>query len=81
MQENGPLALPFNSTEVVKSEHSWTKLSNVLWVEQPVSVGFGTGKSTATNEDEVSTDFRDFLDSFMEVFPEMKNKKLWITGE
>ena len=81
MQENGPFTLAYNSTEVKKSDYSWTKLSNVLWVEQPVSVGFSTGNSTATSQDEVSSDFRDFLDSFMNVFPEMKNKKLWLTGE
>ncbi|CAD6908721.1 unnamed protein product [Tilletia controversa] len=81
MQENGPFALPFNSTKVVKSQYSWTRLANVIWVEHPVSVGFTKGKASVANEDDVSRDFVGFLDNFFDIFQEMKGQELWLTGE
>lgn len=61
LQENGPFLLPFNSTDVVKNEYSWTKLANVFWVEQPVSVGLGKGKPDIKNEKELAAEFYSFL--------------------
>lgn len=81
LQENGPILFPFNSTDVVKNPYSWTKLSNVLWVEQPVGVGLGKGKPDVHNEHEVASQFYGFLVEFMKTFPQLKNKKLYITGE
>lgn len=81
LQENGPILFPFNSTKVVKNPYSWTKLSNVLWVEQPVGVGLGKGKPDVHNEMEVASQFYGFLVQFMKTFPQLSNKKLYITGE
>ena len=81
LQENGPFLFPFNSTDVIKNPYSWTKLSNVLYVEQPVSTGLGKGAPSVHNEREVGSQFYGFLVEFMKTFPELKNKKLYITGE
>lgn len=81
LQENGPVLFPFNSTDVVKNPYSWTKLSNVLWIEQPVSTGLGKGTADVKNERDVATQFYGFLVQFMKTFPQLKNKKLYITGE
>jgi len=81
LQENGPWLLPFNTTKVVKNPYSWTKLSNVLWIEQPVSVGLGKGTPDITDENGVADQFYGFLVQFFKTFPELKHKKLYITGE
>lgn len=81
LQENGPWLLPFNSTDVIKNPYSWTKLSNVLWIEQPVGVGLGKGTSDITDENGVASEFYGFLVQFFQTFPELKHKKLHITGE
>ncbi|UZJ57382.1 hypothetical protein CBS101457_006702 [Exobasidium rhododendri] len=81
LQENGPILFPFNSTAVVRNPYSWTKLSNVLWVEQPVGVGLGKGSPDVHNEIEVGKQFYGFLVEFMKTFPQLRNKKLYITGE
>lgn len=81
LQENGPFLLPFNSTDVVKNKYSWTKLANVFWVEQPVSVGLGKGTPDIKNEKELAAEFYSFLVQFYSTFTELKGKKLYLTGE
>ncbi|KAK0522330.1 hypothetical protein OC834_002206 [Tilletia horrida] len=81
LQENGPFALPFNSTDVVKSPYSWTRLANVIWIEHPVTVGFTKGTANISSEADVSRDFVGFLDNLFSVFTELKGTELWLTGE
>ncbi|KAE8213536.1 hypothetical protein CF327_g2947 [Tilletia walkeri] len=81
LQENGPFSLPYNSTKVVKSKYSWTRLANVVWVEHPVTVGFTKGKAQISDENDVSRDFIGFLDNFFAIFQELKGQELWLTGE
>ena len=56
---------------------SWNKLASVLYVEQPVRVGYSVAEEHAQHirtEKEVARDFRNFLLAFMEVFPEYKGR-------
>ena len=63
------------------NEQSWTNLSSVLWVEQPVGTGFSQGIPNAQNEDDVAAQLVGFMQQFLEVFSELKGKKLYLTGE
>lgn len=83
-----------------QNPHSWTNLSSVLWVEQPVGTGFSQGVPNITvrasivliifdrndnlflqNEDELAAQLVGFMAQWLEVFPEMKTKNLYLTGE
>lgn len=46
-----------------------------------MSVGLGTGKPNIINEDGLASEFYGFLQNFYKTFPDLKSKKLWITGE
>lgn len=61
--------------------YSWTKVANVLWVEQPVPTGFSHGQPDAQDEGDVAHEFYSFLLKFYETFPESRGRRLWITGE
>jgi carboxypeptidase D len=63
------------------NEHSWTNLSSILWVEQPVGTGFSQGVPNAQNEDDVAAQLVGFMQQFLEVFSELKGKQLYLTGE
>lgn len=81
----------------VQNEFSWTNLSSVLWVEQPVGTGFSQGTpnirvshlgmtfypapNNVQNEDDLAAQLVGFMQQFLEVFSELKNKKLYLTGE
>lgn len=64
-----------------KNPYSWHHLSHVLYIEQPVSVGLGSGTPDIVDEVGVATEFYGFLKNFYKTFPELKSKKLWLTGE
>jgi carboxypeptidase D len=50
-------------------------------VEQPVGTGFSQGIPNAQNEDDVAAQLVGFMQQFLEVFSELKGKKLYVTGE
>ncbi len=55
--------------------YSWNEIADVLYVEQPLRTGFSAPAKHAPKvytEEDVGNDFRKFLLSFMQVFPEYK---------
>jgi carboxypeptidase D len=52
----------------------------MLWVEQPVGVGFSQGTPNITDEVELATQFRGFYKSFFDTF-DLHGWKTYITGE
>ncbi|KAI0751811.1 alpha/beta-hydrolase [Daedaleopsis nitida] len=81
LQENGPFQWAWGTAHPVRNEFSWTNLSSVLYLEQPVGTGFSTGTATAENEHDIAEQIFGFLQQFLEVFAELKDKKLYLSGE
>ncbi|KXN88358.1 Carboxypeptidase cpdS [Leucoagaricus sp. SymC.cos] len=80
-QENGPFSWSWGQAKPTQNEFSWTNLSSVLWVEQPVGTGFSQGTPNIRNEDDLAEQLVGFLQQFLEVFSEMKGKKFYLSGE
>ncbi|KAH9856035.1 alpha/beta-hydrolase [Lenzites betulinus] len=81
LQENGPFQWSYGQAHPTQNEFSWTNLSSILFVEQPVGTGFSQGKPDVTNEDQVAAEVVGFMQQFLEVFKELGGKKLYMTGE
>ncbi|CAE6419829.1 unnamed protein product [Rhizoctonia solani] len=81
LQENGPFSWPTGTAMPIRNQWSWTNLSHVLWVEQPVGTGFSQGVPNIKNETELAAQFTGFLTQFLEVFSELKGKNFYATGE
>ncbi|KAI0771706.1 alpha/beta-hydrolase [Trametes elegans] len=81
LQENGPFQWAFGQAHPTQNEHSWTNISNLLFVEQPVGTGFSQGTPNITNEDELAEQFVGFLGQFLDVFQELQGKTFYATGE
>ncbi|KAK5996088.1 putative serine carboxypeptidase [Cladobotryum mycophilum] len=79
-QENGPLVWQPGTKEPVQNPWSWHLLSNVVWVEQPVGVGYTEGKPTIHNEDELAEQFKGFWKNFVDTF-DLHDYKVYVTGE
>lgn len=79
--QNGPWLLPWNTTDVIENPYSWTNLSNIVWIEQPVGTGFTSGQASAQDELDVAHQFIGFLKNFYATFSELQGKNLWLTGE
>jgi carboxypeptidase D len=63
------------------NQYSWTNISSMLYVEQPVGVGYSQGTPDITDEDGLAAELVGFFQQFLEVFKEMKGKKFWLSGE
>lgn len=78
--ENGPVNWASGTYRPVRNTYSWSNLSNIVWIDQPISTGFSTGNATATNEDTVASRFLGFWRNFVNTF-ELEGRKIYITGE
>ncbi|MCJ1377697.1 hypothetical protein MMC17_000793 [Xylographa soralifera] len=79
--ENGPLAFHGNSTVPASNPYSWTKLSNVLYIDQPVGTGFSTGSTQATSNAQVTEEFYAWLTAFYAQFPRLAAMDTYLMGE
>ncbi|KAF2134769.1 serine carboxypeptidase, partial [Dothidotthia symphoricarpi CBS 119687] len=80
LTENGPFTWEAGTNAPVANPYSWTNLTNMIWVEQPVGVGYSQGTPNITDEVQLATEFRGFWKSFFDTF-ELQGWKTYITGE
>jgi carboxypeptidase D len=80
LQENGRFIWSWGMYSAVENPYSWVNLTNVLWVEYPIGVGFSQGDVTASSEEETAQDFLGFFRNFQDIFG-IKNYKIYVTGE
>ncbi|PKS12615.1 hypothetical protein jhhlp_000823 [Lomentospora prolificans] len=79
LQENGPFLWPPGVFKPVRNKWSWHRLTNVVWIDQPVGAGFSQGVVTARNEFDVARQFMGFWKNFVDVFG-LQNFKVYVTG-
>ncbi|KAL1420033.1 hypothetical protein MTO96_024707 [Rhipicephalus appendiculatus] len=81
--EVGPLGV--NSEGILyRRQHTVQKIFNVIFLDQPAGSGFSFTKSQmgyARSIDDCVTGQREFLRQFLLLFPENKNRELYIAGE
>ncbi|CCU81548.1 cpdS/carboxypeptidase [Blumeria hordei DH14] len=80
LQENGPFLWQYGTYKPVPNPYTWTKLTNVVWIDQPVGSGFSRGTPTAKNEEDVAAQFSGFWQNFVDTF-DLRGRKIYITGE
>ncbi|KAL4723067.1 hypothetical protein ACLX1H_010308 [Fusarium chlamydosporum] len=80
LTENGPFLWQQGTLAPVPNSYSWTNLTNVIWIEQPVGVGYSQGKPNITNEVELGLEFIGFWRNFIDTF-DLKGATTYITGE
>ncbi|KAG4439354.1 hypothetical protein IFR05_005166 [Cadophora sp. M221] len=80
LQELGPFKWAPGTAKPYRNTWTPTNLTNVVWIEYPVGVGYTEGPVTATSEEEIAADFIGFWKNFMTLFS-MQNRKVYIMGE
>eukprot|EP01119_Soliformovum_irregulare_P008585 TRINITY_DN21692_c0_g1_i1.p1 TRINITY_DN21692_c0_g1~~TRINITY_DN21692_c0_g1_i1.p1 ORF type:complete len:485 (-),score=92.48 TRINITY_DN21692_c0_g1_i1:14-1468(-) len=80
--ENGPYIFD-DTRNPAPNDISWNKISNVLYVEAPVGVGFSYTDDGVYNINDNTTawDNYHFLEKWLQLFPQYQRNQLWLTGE
>ncbi|EPS94281.1 hypothetical protein FOMPIDRAFT_1055219 [Fomitopsis schrenkii] len=81
LQENGPFSWSHGQAKPTPNEYSWTNLSSVIYIDQPVGTGFSQGTPDIEDEYQLAEQLVGFLQQFLEVFSELKGKNFYTTGE
>ena len=82
--ENGPWLIHPKELVFFRNEYSWNSFADMLFIDQPVQVGFSLVKKDqdlCINETCVVNDFYSFLLKFLEKHPQYEKRPLYITGE
>lgn len=64
-QEHGPCRITNDSSSVTYNRYSWNNASNVLYIDQPVGVGFSYGSETVGTSGEAASDIWKFMQIFL----------------
>ncbi|CAA7266088.1 unnamed protein product [Cyclocybe aegerita] len=82
-QENGPCRITNDSSSVTLNPHSWNNEANVLYIDQPVGVGFSHGDLNVGTSQQAAADVWTFLQIFFkdERFAKYRINKLALWTE
>ncbi|XP_038705560.1 serine carboxypeptidase-like 48 isoform X2 [Tripterygium wilfordii] len=81
--ENGPFHFAKNLS-LVWNKYGWDKVSNLLYVDQPIGTGFSyttNDSDLRKNQNDVTNDLYDFLQDFFTEYREFDKHDFFITGE
>nr|GMD95895.1 serine carboxypeptidase-like 45 [Ipomoea batatas] len=82
--ENGPFR-PGKDGNLIKNEFSWNLVSNMLYVDSPVGVGFSYSNTSSDydnwNDTMTADENLKFLLKWFEKFPEYRNLDLYLAGD
>jgi len=83
--EHGPFRInDTDPTRLVRFDHTWAKLANMVYLEAPVGVGFSYSddKSDYKTNDDITAEVNvATMNAFFDAWPEWKRNDFFITGE
>lgn len=79
MSGSGPVLWQTGVFKPIRNEWSWHRLTNMVWIDQPIGAGYSQGTVTVTNEFDVAEQFLGFWKNFVDLFA-MQGYKVYVTG-
>jgi len=83
LQEQGPFR-PNRKLELIKNDYHWSRTANMVFIEQPVGVGFSYSldrKDYHINDREAAFDNLQITLEFLKRFPNFASLPLYLSGE
>ncbi|KAI9618972.1 hypothetical protein H4Q26_012231 [Puccinia striiformis f. sp. tritici PST-130] len=77
---SSPITMSLEGGKPVKNPYSWTRSSNVIYLDVLPKVGFTRGTYSVKGSSDVGVLVVNFLKSFLKVFPEMNGLNLFLAG-
>ncbi|CAO0801662.1 unnamed protein product [Mucor circinelloides] len=79
--ELGPCTVNEEGNDTVINKYSWNEKANVIFLDQPLNVGYSHGSGGASNTDAAAKDVYAFLQLFFKEFPQYADLDFHISGE
>jgi cathepsin A (carboxypeptidase C) len=79
--ELGPATVNKEGTKPVHNPYSWNNNASVIFLDQPINVGFSYGDDSVSDTVAASQDVYALLVLFFKQFPEYKDLDFHIAGE
>ncbi|KAE8147827.1 Alpha/Beta hydrolase protein [Aspergillus avenaceus] len=80
-QENGPCHFVDGEEEPSLNEHSWNNFANMLYIDQPIGVGFSYGNNDVTSTETAAPYVWKLLQAFYDHFPQYESRDFGIFTE
>lgn len=84
LEIHGPFQSVYDSNGNVKAElnpHAWSKVANMLYIDNPVGAGFSYSNKYPSTEEEVADDLYEFLIQWFTLFPQFQSNAFFPFGE
>lgn len=85
LAEHGPFRPLEDGQTLVRNPYSWNRVANMLYVEQPVTVGFSYSSEqvdkAAFGDDQSALDNFRVIQSFLSRYPHLRSHELYLSGE
>jgi cathepsin A (carboxypeptidase C) len=81
LTENGPCRLDNSGNSTITNPYSWNNNANIIYLDQPLGVGYSYGKHGPNNTVTAAEQVYVFLQLFFHKFPKYKNLDFHVTGE
>ncbi|OLN97346.1 putative serine carboxypeptidase-like protein 1 [Colletotrichum chlorophyti] len=79
LSENGPMLWQQGTYKPIKNKWSWHRITNVVWIDQPIGTGYSQGTPSARDQFDVARQFLGFWRNFVDTFS-MHGYKVYVTG-
>ncbi|KAB2581155.1 Carboxypeptidase S1 [Lasiodiplodia hormozganensis] len=81
-QENGPCHFVDGSTEPSLNEYSWNSYANMIYIDQPIGVGFSYGNDEVVDSTETAAPYVwKLIQAFYDAFPQYESRDFGIFTE
>jgi carboxypeptidase C (cathepsin A) len=82
LSEQGPFRATKNGESLELNDFSWTKVANMVFIEQPVGVGFSTTDiKIEYGDDQAAADNHRFVVGFFKRYPQYASQDFYISSE
>lgn len=82
--EQGPYQIEDDLTLTLR-EHGWDKVSNMIFVDQPIDTGFSYSSADSdrrhSSQQGVAQDVLEFMKEFLKEHPDLADRDFYVTGE
>jgi len=79
--ELGPCTIRNEGKNTTKNPYSWHTHSNMIFLDQPVNVGYSYGDSSVSTSPAAGKDVYAFMELFINRFPQYADKPFHLSGE